>query len=82
MIRIEFDIKDNKAIALDNDIIIGKCEFLSNKDEWNIVHTEVDKKYQGQGIAKRLVEMIIQEANKNNKNIVAKCSYARRILER
>ena len=81
MTRIEFDIKNNKSIAYDENHIIGVCEYIVQEDAWNIVHTEVDKNYQGQGIARRLVECIVEEANKNRKKLIADCSYAAKIIK-
>jgi len=81
MIKIEFDIKNNKSIAYDENNIIGVCEYIIQEDTWNIVHTEVNKNYQGQGIARRLVECIIEEANKNNKKLIADCSYAAKVIK-
>lgn len=80
-IKIYFDNEKNRSIAKSDNEIIGVCEFIDqNKDEWNIIHTEVDKKYGGQGIAKKLVEEVIYEANKNHKKLVADCSYAKNVL--
>ena len=45
------------------------------------MHTGVSKEYQGQGIARKLVENVIENAKKYHKNIVAECSYAKRIIE-
>ena len=81
MIRIEFYIKNNKALAYDKNIIVGVCEYIVQEDIWNIVHTEVNKDYQGQGIARRLVECIIDEAKKNKKKLIADCSYAARVIK-
>ena len=81
MIRIEFDIKSNKSIAYDENTIVGVCEYIVQENTWNIVHTEVDKNYQGQGIARRLVECIIEEANKNNKKLISDCSYAAKVIK-
>jgi len=80
MIEIKFE--QDKAIAYDYDKKIGECNFIESENCWNIVHTEVDSSYQGQGIARKLVECIIENAKNNNKNIVADCSYAKRILEK
>lgn len=80
MIEIKFD--KNKSIAYDNDIEIGECEFIELDETWNIIHTEVSKLYQGQGIAKRLVESIIENAKKYNKSIIADCSYAKKVIEK
>ena len=49
---------------------------------WNIVHTEVNNEYQGQGIARKLVECVIEEAKEKTKKVIAECSYAKRILEK
>ena len=38
-------------------------------------------KYQGQGIAKTLVKCIIENSEKCNKNLIAECSYAKKVLE-
>jgi len=81
MIRIEFDIMNNKSVAYDENNIVGICEYIVQEDTWNIVHTEVNKNYQGQGIARRLVECIIEEAKKNNKKLIADCSYAAKVIK-
>ena len=81
MIEIKFEEKGNKSIAYDNDTKIGECEFIEQEESWNIIHTEVDNSYQGQGIARRLVECIIENAQKHNKHIKADCSYAKKVIE-
>ena len=52
MITIKFIIDKQKSIALDNDFLIGECEYIVNDNTWNIIHTTVNSNYQGQGIAK------------------------------
>lgn len=81
MIKIEFVIKSLKAVAYDNDLVIGVCKFLQNSKTWNIVHTHVDSKYQGQGIAKKLVNCVVLNAKNSGVNIIADCSYAKKILK-
>ena len=67
MIKIKFE--ENKSVACDDDKKIGECDFIE------------ENTYQGQGIAKKLVECVIENAKKQNKNIIADCSYAKRVLE-
>ena len=67
MIEIVFKNEENRAVAYDNDKEIGECTFVENENTWNIVHTGVDNSYQGQGIAKKLVNCIIENAKKENK---------------
>lgn len=81
MIDIKFIKRENRSVAYDNEIEIGVCEFKESGNTWNIIHTVVDSKYQGQGIAKMLVKSIIENSQKCNKNLIAECSYAKKILE-
>ena len=81
MIEIVFEENKNKTIAYDNKKQIGECDFEETNDVWNIIHTEVDSNYQGQGIARRLVENVIENSKKYNKNIKATCSYAKKVIE-
>ena len=81
MIEIKFDENNNKSIAYDNKTQVGECDYIESPECWNIVHTVVDKSYQGQGIARKLVECIIENAKKYNKEITADCSYAKKVIE-
>ncbi len=81
MIEIKFLKDENKAVVYDNKNIIGECQFVVNKNTWNIIHTQVNKEYQGQKIARNLVNCVIEKAKENNKLIVAECSYAKKIID-
>ncbi len=81
MINIKFIRKENRAVAYDKDIEIGECKFKVLDNTWNIMHTVVDSKYHGQGIAKKLVKCIIENSEKCNKNLIAECSYAKKVIE-
>lgn len=81
MVEIKFDKKSNKSNAYYSEVKIGECSFIEIGDNWNIIHTEVSDKYQGQGIAKKLVENIIENAKIYNKKVIADCSYAKKIIE-
>lgn len=82
MIEIKFEKENNKAVAYDNKTAIGECVFIEDGEYWNIVHTEVSSLYQGQGIARKLVEKVIENAKLYDRKIIADCSYAKRIIER
>ena len=49
---------------------------------YNIDHTFVDEKLRGQGIAKELVELAVQEIKKEHGKLQATCSYAKHYLEK
>lgn len=82
MIEIKFKKENNKSVAYDNKNVIGECLFIEDGEYWNIIHTEVSNLYQGQGLAKKLVEKVIENAKIYNKKLMADCSYAKKILER
>ena len=81
MINIKFLKSENRAVIYDENVEIGECSFIENEDTWNIIHTEVSKDYQGQGLARKLVECIIENSKIYNKNLIADCSYAKKIIE-
>ena len=81
MIDIKFLKNENRAVIFDNEVEIGECNFTEVEDTWNIVHTGVDSKYQGQGIARKLVECVIENAKKYDKKLIADCSYAKKVIE-
>lgn len=79
MIEIKFE--QDRTVAYDNNTKVGECDFIENQDTWNITHTEVDNNYQGQGIARKLVETVIENAKNSNKKLIATCSYAKKVIE-
>ena len=81
MIKITFERENNKAVAIDNGNIIGECDFTIQGNSWNIVHTVVNSKYQGQGIARKLIESVIENARKEKVKVIADCSYAKKVLD-
>lgn len=56
--------------------------FWNDENQFSIDHTEVDKAYSGQGLAKQLVVAAVEYARENNKKIVPLCPYAKATIER
>ena len=79
-IRIEFDALNNQSLAFIDDKNVGECQFDIKDDEWYIMHTGVRPEYGGRGIARMLVEKVIEEAKKRNVKIVPICSYAQKVI--
>ena len=82
MIEIKFDKEQKQSIAYNDNEKIGQCNYIEEANNWNIVHTEVSNLYQGQGIARKLVDSVIENAKKYNKNLIADCSYAKKVIEK
>ena len=80
MIKINFE--KIRSVALDKDKQIGECDFIEKGDTTLDRVLEVDEAYQGQGIARKLVECVIENAKKCKKKVIADCSYAKIVLER
>ena len=80
-IKIEFRLNESRSVALDNNKIIGECEFDVCDNKWIITHTGVREEYNGHGIARRLVESVAINAIENNITLVPLCSYAKKVLE-
>ena len=80
-IRIVFEQANRQAAAYDGDRKIGECEYrAAGTTQWIISHTGVRPEYNGRGIAKRLVECVIEAARERGVKIVPVCSYARRMM--
>lgn len=82
MTELKFNEAEKRAVAYDCEKEIGECNYVENEDIWNIIHTGVDENYQGQGIARKLVECIIENAQNKNKKLIADCSYAKKVIEK
>ncbi len=80
MLDIVIEKEKNRAVAYIYNVQAGLCEYIYEQDTINIVHTEVNKEYQGKGIARKLVEAVIQKAEQQNKQIKADCSYAAKVI--
>ena len=81
-IRIEFEEARQQAAAYDGEKQIGECQYIvDSAHQWTITHTGVRPEYGGRGIAKQLVERVIEEAQARGMRIVPVCSYAKRVME-
>lgn len=80
-IIISFNLHESRSVALNNEDIIGYCQYKEDNNVWSITHTVVKQEFGGRGIAKRLVLAIIDEARKQNKKINPICSYAKKMME-
>lgn len=80
---MDFIKEDNRIYSVNNqNKVIVEVTFPEiEKGIFNIDYTFVDESLRGQGIAKKLVEMAIEEIKKKNGKVQATCSYAKHYLE-
>ena len=78
--QILFEREHCCSAAYDGDKRIGIAEIEDADGRWIITHTRVDPAYGGQGIARRLIEELIEAARSNGAKIVPVCSYAEKMM--
>lgn len=77
-------LKENQYLLLgENDEILAEIDFPMIKEGViEITHTIVSPSLQGQGIARKLVEKVLEIAKEKGYQVTASCSYARHYLEK
>ena len=78
--QIVFEPEHFRSAAYDGERRVGVAEFDVQDGRWVITHTEVDPAYGGQGIARRLIEVLIEAARSSGAKIVPVCSYAEKMM--
>lgn len=73
---IKFNKEEGIAIALDENKRIGEITFSPSEGLWIIDHTGVNPEYGGQGIGKKLVAKVVEEARRENVKILPLCPFA------
>ena len=74
----DFVAKNDEFVSFVHDV----AEIVAKENPSSVeALAEVNKSHQGQGIARKLVENVIENAKKYNKKIIADCSYAKKIIE-
>lgn len=80
-IDIVFEDESHRSVAFAGLEAIGECEVSVCGTLWIITHTEVRPAYGGQGIARRLVDAVVDEARRRHVRIDPLCPYAKRLME-
>lgn len=75
-LRYIFQPEEKRAAVFDGDKLIGFCTFDIKEKIWIIDHTVVEKEYSGQGIAAKLIDIIVNEARNIGVKIEPVCPYA------
>lgn len=82
MVQVLYEEQEKRAAAYDDKKWIGESTYSPSDKLWIIDHTYVDKSYQGQGIATKLVATLVDEARKNGKKIIPLCPFAKKEFDR
>ena len=76
--NIVFEKDRSRSAAYDGTQCIGYAIIEERGGRWVIPHTEVDAAYGGQGIARRLIEEILDEARRDGTKIIFSAPTRRR----
>lgn len=82
VLSIKFELENKRAVVYDDEKVVGESTISVSKNFWIIDHTSVDEKYGGQGLAKKLIKTIVDEAKKAGVKILPLCPYAKREFEK
>lgn len=78
MIEIFYEKANNRSAAYDGDKIVGEATYIIVDGKWELNHTFVDKEYGGQGIAKKLIKKLADEARIERVKVIPVCSFAQK----
>ncbi|TDM12087.1 N-acetyltransferase [Macrococcus lamae] len=73
---------ENRFFIGEGSAFKAEITFIQQNDTLVIDHTFVDPSLRGEGIAKQLVNKVVDYARQENKKILPVCSYARVVMER
>ena len=79
-VRIVFEEDSDRSAAFIGENQIGECEFCVSGNTWSIMHTGVRPEHEGKGIARKLVEKVIDAARTKNAKIIPLCPYAKKMM--
>lgn len=82
MVDIVFEKDNKRAAAFDSKENIGECTFSQSEKIWIIDHTFVNDNYKGQGLARKLVDKVVEEAKKAGAKIIPLCPYALSLFQK
>lgn len=81
MIEYRFEPEEQRSAAYVDGGLIGVCQYSVSGNSWLIVHTEVLPAFGGRGIARKLVEIVAEEAENQGVEIIPVCSYTKKVLD-
>ena len=61
---------------------IAKIDYIQSNGKLNLVHTEVPKKFEGQGIGKKLVKAALDYAQETNLKVIPSCPFVAAYIRR
>ena len=73
--RERYEIHVDGALA-------GYAEYRGRKDTRTFTHTEIDERFEGQGVGSRLVHDALEDVRRLGLHVIPMCPFVRAYLER
>lgn len=70
----------SRTACYDSGEFVGECAFVENDGKWELNHTFVKKSHEGKGIAKMLLDELLDNARKQGMKIIPACSYVAKVM--
>ena len=83
-IKITKDGNKGKAYATkDGDTSLAEMTFsITGAGMWIVDHTEVDESLRGQGVGRKMLDLIVEDARKEGIKILPLCPYAKSVFDK
>ena len=59
---------------------VGHSDYRRNGNELTFVHTEVDRKFRGEGLAEQLVRSALDDLRRRGETLVSECPFVSRFV--
>ncbi|WP_159886103.1 GNAT family N-acetyltransferase [Paenibacillus puerhi] len=80
--RLTADKQGNSYVLQGINGKVGEVTYrLVDADTWVIDHTQVDPAYQGRGLGRQLLDLVVDEAREKGRKIIPSCSYALSVFQ-
>ncbi|MCC3376702.1 GNAT family N-acetyltransferase [Cohnella sp. REN36] len=81
--EVEVQKQGNGYMLRDRTGQVGEISYrMADADTWIIDHIFLDPRYRGTGMAKELLDIVVEEARDKGRKIIPSCAYALALFKR
>lgn len=75
--------EDRRYYIDDNGVVAAEMTYSPAGDTMIIIdHTDVNDNYRGQGLGRKLLDRVVEDARKSNIKIIPLCPYAKSVFDK
>lgn len=81
---LDSELRDNAAesryeILVDGEVV-GLCEYSRRDGRIDLLHTEIDDRFEGHGLASKLIRFALDDARKSGTPVMPYCKFVRAFM--